>query len=101
MTADGDNLKTPNHLSLARGDPGDDRGLGLPRCRGRGQSWRLFRHLISAMIAHPSSAQLAADQGARGGRRLLDSGNTHAAHGACTPPAFAILWPTFRRRCDH
>ena len=47
MTADGDNLKTPNHLSLARGDPGDDRGLGFPRCRGRGLSWRLFRHLIS------------------------------------------------------
>jgi hypothetical protein len=46
ITADGDNLITPNHLSLARGDPGDDRGLGLPRCRGRGRSWRLFRHLI-------------------------------------------------------
>jgi hypothetical protein len=60
MTADGDNLKTPNHLSLARGDPGDDRGLGFPRCRGRGLSWRLFRHLIS----HDRASlfrQLAAD----------------------------------------
>lgn len=88
MTADGDNLKTPNHLSLARGDPGDDRGLGLPRCRGRGQSWRLLRHLIG----HDRASlfrQLAGDQGARGGRRLLDSGNTHAAHGALHPPRLA------------
>ena len=75
----------------------------------KGRSWRLFRHLIG----HDRTSffrQLAAAEGARGGRRSLDSGNTHAAHGACTRPrlgtrrspvgSFTILVISFRRRCD-